>query len=108
MTPERIRTYCLQLKAYWETQSSDILLHKNKTSSTPETALMLSENELQIITKTKDKTQETILNLDTGTITINKQAMSTDYSEEFLLKIEGILTQLSTKDTQVYEKKPLT
>jgi hypothetical protein len=104
MNSEKIAAYCNQLKDYRNAQNADILLHRNRTSSTNETAVMLSKTELQIITKTKESVSTTVLKLDTGIITVNNQVMPQDYSEEFLFKIEGILKLLSTKDTIVYEK----
>jgi len=104
MRSEKLSSYCSQLKEYRDSVKADTLLHRNKTKSTDETAIMLSKTELKIITTIKDISSTTILNLETGIITINNQIMPEDYEEEFLIKIEKILKLLSTNDTIVYEK----
>ncbi len=104
MFNEKIKSYCDQLKAYRKTQVADIILHRKKTQTSHETALMLSETELKIITKNKQPPQEITLELNSGIITVNNHHMPQDYSEEFLLNLENILNLLSTKDTQVYNK----
>ncbi len=101
---EKLKLYCTQLKEYRNSVKADTLLHRNQTKSTHETSVMLSKTELKIISATKEFTNTTILNLETGIITINNQTMPKDYEEEFLIKIEKILKLLSTPDTIVYEK----
>lgn len=91
MKNEAISAYCDQLKAYRQSRSTDVILHRKKSVGKDEIAVALTQKTLEVLSENKNGVRQIVLDLETGDIEVNRHHMPLDYAREFMAFLRRIL-----------------